>query len=163
MSDEKEKLRQKYELEDKEASSSSKQLPDAPPAYDDVQQEQNPYGNSYQQQQSQPPQHQFGYGSQNYPPPQPNQQHYQPDPMQDPNVYKIQPDLVNINYSPPEHLNPQYQEFKQNQQAKMARGEFSAVNSKPNINKGHTSQKTKIQSSFPGASGATYHNAANNH
>ncbi|KAI5951577.1 hypothetical protein KGF54_004651 [Candida jiufengensis] len=161
MSDEKEKLRQKYKQEELNASSSSKQLPDAPPAYDDIQGQQNPYNNNNNYQPTppqQPPQSQFGYNNQQYPP----QQQYQQDPMQDPNVYKVQPNLVNINYSPPEHLQPQYQEFKQNQQQKMARGEFSASSSKPEINKGHTSKTTKIQSSFPGASGATYHNAANN-
>ena len=38
-----------------------------------------------------------------------------PDPLNDPNVYKIQPDKVNITLAPPEHLNPQYQEYLANE------------------------------------------------
>ena len=38
-----------------------------------------------------------------------------PDPLNDPNVYKIQPEKVNITLAPPEHLNPQYQEYLANE------------------------------------------------
>jgi len=183
MSDEKEKLRQKYALEEQQAaqmgsSSHNNNLPnDAPPAYEDIQGFQNPYSDNHDSHgqfaapmgapnyAQQPPPGDYSNYS-NYPPPPPqqgsssssSQQHQQPPP----NLYTIKPTVVDINNTDPQNLNPQYQIFKQNQDAKVARGEYAAWNPKAPLEKGHKSNK-KIDLSFPGRSGATYYNAANKH
>ena len=198
MSSEKEILRQKYQREEEEGEqktafiSKNSLLPEAPPAYDDIQPQQKPYTSSSSQSQFQsewqalPHSNNFGYPgvqqqNQGYSYPsgpsspfaqsQSQLQSQAPQAPQvpssqenEPNVYKIKPDLANINYAPLQHLNPQYEEFRQNQQAKMAKGErnYMDPNYKAPINKGHVGKK-KIDLSFPGRSGATYHNAANNH
>ncbi|KAI5950397.1 hypothetical protein CANMA_005325 [Candida margitis] len=175
MSDEKEKLRQKYACEEQEAQSGNHSLPDAPPAYEDIQGSQNPYSDN---QYAPPPNgsQDNGYGQTpsgnyaNYPPPHPQQPPQPPQPQQGSssaqqqpqNLYTIKPTVVDINNTDPRNLNPQYQIFKQNQEAKVARGEYAAWDPKAPLEKGHTSNK-KIDSSFPGRSGATYYNAANKH
>ncbi|KAI3406843.2 hypothetical protein KGF56_000449 [Candida oxycetoniae] len=148
MSEEKERLRQKYEKEEQLAYNGSSShggggLPEAPPAYEDIQSQQNPYTNE-----------KLDYEK----PPQANDHNLVVNQDQ-PNVYKTKPELVNINDAPAEYLNPQYAKFRQNQQSKVARGEHANWDPKPLLNPGHVSNQ-KIQSSFPGKSGATYHNAA---
>ncbi|KAG5417586.1 hypothetical protein I9W82_005222 [Candida metapsilosis] len=174
MSDEKERLRQKYALEEQQAAAgqdSSHNLPDAPPAYDDIQGSQGPYSGS-----SNHPQDQFAPQSDapdySQPPPDNNYPNY-PPPLQQggsssqqqqppQNLYTIKPTVVDINNTDPQNVNPQYPIFQKNQQDKVARGEYAAWNPKAPLEKGHTSNK-KVDSSFPGSSGATYYNAANKH
>lgn len=174
MSDEKEKLRQKYALEEQAAQLGSHNLPDAPPAYEDIQGSQNPYTNNLNGQfaPSQiPPLNAPGYAQPppdnyaNYPPPQTYPQQgssSSSSSQQSQNLYTIKPNVVDINNTEPQNLNPQYQIFKQNQEAKIARGEYAAWNPKAPLEKGHTSNK-KVDLCFPGRSGATYYNAANKH
>ena len=124
-----------------------------PPPYEDIQSQQNPYDRPALQ----PPVTTFTGGAHpaNYSRPQ------QPiDPLQDPNVYKIKPDKVNITLSPPEHLNPQYQQYVANEPERFKRGDFPTNHNAP-LNRGHVNPNNKSNKGFPGRSGATYHNAAN--
>lgn len=86
-----------------------------------------------------------------------------PDPLNDPNVYKIQPDKVNITLAPPEHLNPQYQEYLANEPDRFKRGDYPNKYYKHGapLNEGHVNSSNKSNKGFPGRSGATYHRAAN--
>ncbi|CAK9435766.1 uncharacterized protein LODBEIA_P04620 [Lodderomyces beijingensis] len=178
---EKERLRQNYESQEQTSSAAgepSRQMPDAPPAYDEIQHQQNPYDappppepNSHPPLQPQPrpqepltfgyptlPQQQqtsFGYGA-GYGP-----GYGKPmgDPTHDPNVYKIKPDKVDIRIAPPEHLNPQYVEFRRQQQAGgMINGDPKGP---PDNGHGGGRKKKVIDSSFPGNVGARYHNGSN--
>ncbi|KAI5957955.1 hypothetical protein KGF57_002763 [Candida theae] len=180
MSDEKEKLKQKYALEEQQAAAAQQgssshnnnnNIPDAPPAYDDIQGPNDQFAPppdtpSYSQHPPPPPppqqqqQQQDHYA--NYAPPQQGgglSSQQQPHPQ---NLYTIKPNVVNINNTDPQNVNPQYPIFQSNQQAKVARGEYAAWNPKAPLEKGHTSNK-RVDSSFPGSSGATYYNAANKH
>ncbi|RCK63404.1 hypothetical protein Cantr_10100 [Candida viswanathii] len=132
---------------------------DAPPPYEEIQSQQNPYSrpappppaasekrlsDEKYSRPAAPPQHQKQYA----------------DPLEDPTVLKIKPDKVNITLSPPEHLNPQYQEYLANEPERFRRGEFPTNHNVP-LNKGHVNPNNKANRGFPGRSGATYHNAAN--
>lgn len=129
-----------------------------------------PEGPSYDQ----PPQQQWGQ-----PPPQqwgqPPQQQWgqQPgegssyDPMNDPNVYKVAPQMVNITQANPQHLNPQYQEYLQRDQERIRQGdypkgpEFYGRKGAP-LSPSYQNQGSKTGGgAFPGKSGVSYHNAAN--
>ncbi|KAG7663611.1 uncharacterized protein J8A68_002860 [[Candida] subhashii] len=116
-----------------------------------------------------------GYNVQpGYPPPQPGyppaqpgygyQQQQQPyyNPAQDPNVLKITPDLVNITQAPPEHLNPQYQEYLRRDPERIKNGDYPNQYYKHGapLDKGHKSTGGS-SGGFPGRSGATYHGVAN--
>lgn len=80
-----------------------------------------------------------------------------------PDVYYVQPQLVNITQAPPQHLNPQYQEYLARDQERMKYGDFPKgreyfKHGAP-LAPGHKSSKKT--GGFPGSSGATYHSAAN--
>ncbi|EMG49820.1 hypothetical protein G210_5345 [Candida maltosa Xu316] len=140
--------------DEKENKSYDRPAYDAPPAYEEIQSQQQPYGRPSEPQ----PQSQFQVQSQPQPQFQPQQQ--QIDPLQDPNVYKIKPGKVNITLSPPEHLNPQYQEYLANEPERFKRGDFPNNHNAP-LNPGHVNPNNKSNKGFPGRNGATYHNAAN--
>ncbi|EGV64369.1 hypothetical protein PSN45_003792 [Yamadazyma tenuis] len=105
-------------------------------------------------------------GNNEYPPekqqPPPNGKY---DPMADPKVYKVPPQLVNITQANPQHLNPSYPQYQEREQQRLAQGHA------PNparwkhgapLEPGKTNPSHKTGgSSFPGRGGATYNNAAN--
>lgn len=102
-----------------------------------------------------------GYGN----PPQ-GYQGGQYDPMQDPNVIKVKPQMVNITQANPEHLNPSYQQYLQRDAQRIQQGDFP----KPHdyykhgapLSEGRVNTKLKSGGgAFPGRSGATYDSAAN--
>ncbi|CAK7895897.1 hypothetical protein CAAN1_12S02586 [[Candida] anglica] len=86
------------------------------------------------------------------------------DPMQDPNVYKVPPQMVNITQANPQHLNPSYPQFLQREQD---RHKYGATEPPPPkhgapLSQGHKNPNSKTGGgSFPGSSGVTYNNAAN--
>lgn len=143
-------MSEKLQWEKNSKSNQSQHPSDAPPPYEEIQSQQNPYDRPPPQQQQQQQQEPNNYSR----PQQPI------DPLQDPNVYKIKPDKVNITLSPPEHLNPQYQEYLANEPERFKRGDFPNNHNVP-LNPGHANPKNKSNKGFPGRSGATYHNAAN--
>jgi len=154
---EKDKLKQQYQAEQQGYS-----RPEAPPPpYEEIQSQQNPYGGETRPQQ--------GYDNKPYPDQlyqqqqQQQQQQQVPDPLNDPNVYKIQPEKVNITLAPPEHLNPQYQEYLANEPDRFKRGDYPNKYYKHGapLNEGHVNSSNKSNKGFPGRSGVTYHRAAN--
>lgn len=96
------------------------------------------------------------YPPQGYPPQNPNY-----NPMNDPNVYKVKPQLVNITQANPDHLNPAYPEFQQREQQRWAQGDYPKhpKHGAP-LSKGNTNPNKFGASAFPGRGGATYNNAA---
>lgn len=84
------------------------------------------------------------------------------DPMQDPNVYKVPPQLVNITQANPQHLNPSYPEFQQREQQRWAQGDYpKQYKHGAPLAKGKTNPNNKFGGgAFPGSGGATYGNAA---
>lgn len=84
------------------------------------------------------------------------------NPMNDPNVYKVKPQLVNITQANPQHLNPSYPEFQQREQQRWAQGDYpkQQKHGAP-LTKGKVNPNNKFGgSAFPGRGGATYNNAA---
>ncbi|CUM63168.1 uncharacterized protein PRCAT00000736001 [Priceomyces carsonii] len=88
------------------------------------------------------------------------------DPMNDPNVYKVAPQMVDITRANPEHLNPDYIRYQERDRQRFAQGDFP--NPRSSFKHGAPlapSKKDPTNStgkSFPGRSGVTYKNAANN-
>lgn len=116
----------------------------------------SPQGNQYSSQGNQFPQSQ-GYNGQ-------QQANY--DPMNDPNVYKVAPQRVNITQANPQHLNPQYQEYLARDQERIKEGDYPKgrewFKRGAPLNENRVNLKNKTGgSSFPGSGGATYHDAAN--
>lgn len=102
-----------------------------------------------------------GYGN----PPQ-GYQGQQYDPMKDPNVIKVKPQMVNITQANPEHLNPSYQQYLQRDAQRIQQGDYP----KPHdyykhgapLSQGTVNPNLKTGGgAFPGRGGATYNNAAN--
>lgn len=89
------------------------------------------------------------------------------DPMKDPNVYKVPPQMVNITQANPQHLNPQYQEYLQRDQERVAHGdypkgpEFYGRKGAPLSPSQQDPNNKTGGGAFPGKSGVSYHNAAN--
>lgn len=87
------------------------------------------------------------------------------DSNQDPNVYNVPPELVDISRANPQHLNPAYQQYLRRdaervQQGDIPKGRENFKHGAP-LNPG-TVNNNKKTSGFPGAKGgATYNNAAN--
>ncbi|CAI5757406.1 unnamed protein product [Candida verbasci] len=159
MSSEKEKLKA-------QEAQQNNQFNEAPPPYEQLQQQQAYSQQGYSQQ---------GYGNYQQPQQQGNSQGYNEydkppattqgyDVNQDPNVYKIAPDRVNITIAPPQHVHPQFQEYMANEPMRQARGDYLPQNNQfkhgAPLNRGHTSSN-KQNKGFPGSSGVTYNNAAN--
>lgn len=85
------------------------------------------------------------------------------NPMDDPNVYKVPPQLVNISQANPQHLNPSYPQFLQREQQRRMQGDFPqqfkhGAPLEPSVK---NNQKKTGGGAFPGRSGVTYNNAAN--
>ncbi|KAF6062858.1 hypothetical protein FOB64_005900 [Candida albicans] len=137
---EKDKLKQQYQAEQQGYS-----RPEAPPPpYEEIQSQQNPYGGETRPQQ--------GYDNKPYP-----DQSYQQQQQQQ------QQQQVNITLAPPEHLNPQYQEYLANEPDRFKRGDYPNKYYKHGapLNEGHVNSSNKSNKGFPGRSGVTYHRAAN--
>jgi hypothetical protein len=88
------------------------------------------------------------------------------DANQDPNVYTVPPQLVNISQANPAHLNPAYQQYLRRdaervQQGDIPKGRENFKHGAP-LNPGTVNKNKKSSGGFPGAKGgATYNNAAN--
>ncbi|KAK6462472.1 hypothetical protein DFJ63DRAFT_159516 [Scheffersomyces coipomensis] len=141
-----------------------------PPAYEEIATDYNRH------QQAIPPPQQQQYhsfppnsGSSYAPPPVQNTQvgyNYNPppqtynDPLQDPNVYRVPADIVNITQTMPHYLNPSYQQYLERDQQRIQQGNFPNPNGP--LNTGTQNPTRKGGSGFfPGKSGVTYNNAAN--
>ncbi|RLV94036.1 hypothetical protein JA1_002068 [Spathaspora sp. JA1] len=166
-------MSEKEQLKKKEEGAYNRAPMDAPPPYEESQSQsydrpppQQPPAQEYQQpyygnQQgySQGYYDKPDYGSGSYAP---NNQ-YQGYPAQQPppNTYTIKPDKVNISIAPPQHVNPQYQEYLAREQQRIQMGDYPDNYGKHGapLNKGKTSKNAS--KGFPGRSGATYHEAAN--
>lgn len=84
------------------------------------------------------------------------------DPMNDPGVIKVAPQMVNIALARPEHLNPAYPQFQQREQERRKYGapDPPRKHGAP-LAPGHTAAGSKTGGgAFPGSSGATYNSAA---
>lgn len=139
-------------LRNRNTGESTEEAP--PPPYSEVDPKlQEQYG----QTPSQPgyaPQNNYGYST----PPQ--------NVMEDPNVLKVKPQLVNISQANPEHLNPAYPEFQAREAQRMQQGDYPKPRSYfkhgAPLSQGHVHPENKTGGgSFPGSSNASYHNAAN--
>lgn len=88
------------------------------------------------------------------------------DPLQDPNVYKVKPQKVDISRANPDHLHPSYIQFQERERERMMTGDYSKpmqlyVHGAP-LPEGKVNPKSKTGGgAFPGRSGATYDDAAN--
>lgn len=90
-------------------------------------------------------------------------QNGQMNPMDDPNVYKVPPQLVNISQANPQHLNPSYPEFQQREQERWAHGDVprpDAYKHGAPLAPSHKGTQRTGGGAFPGRGGATYNNAA---
>jgi hypothetical protein len=84
------------------------------------------------------------------------------DPMNDPGVIKVAPQMVNIALARPEHLNAAYPQFQQREHERRKYGapDPPRKHGAP-LAPGHTAAGSKTGGgSFPGSSGATYNSAA---
>lgn len=86
------------------------------------------------------------------------------DPMQDPNVIKVKPNMVNISQARPEHLNPSYPEFQARENERWKQGNTPIPreyykHGAP-LAPGHQGSSKTGGGAFPGSLGASYNNAA---
>lgn len=136
--------------------------PQAIPSYAEKDQEKG-YQQGYG---GQPPQAGYDNAPQGYGNPPQGYQGEQYDPMKDPNVIKVKPQMVNISQANPEHLNPSYQQYLQRDAQRIQQGDFP----KPHdyykhgapLSEGKVNPKLQTGGgAFPGRGGATYDNSAN--
>ncbi|KAK6459136.1 uncharacterized protein RJT20DRAFT_124304 [Scheffersomyces xylosifermentans] len=101
-----------------------------------------------------------GYADQNYP------QQGSSQAYDNPNVYKVKPNIVNMTLASPDQLHPSYQQYLKRdeeriQQGNIPLGRENFKHGAP-LEPGRVSTKTKTGGkTFPGRSGATYNDAAN--
>lgn len=86
------------------------------------------------------------------------------DPMQDPNVIKVKPDMVNISMANPDHLNPSYPEFQARENERWKQGNTPIPreyykHGAP-LAPGHKGSSKTGGGAFPGSQGATYNDVA---
>lgn len=84
--------------------------------------------------------------------------------MNDPNVYKVPPQMVNITQANPQHLNPQYGEYLARDEQRIRQGNFPGGNFGSKGAPLAPSKKGSARTgggAFPGLGSATYHEAAN--
>lgn len=86
------------------------------------------------------------------------------DPMNDPNVIKVKPNMVNISQARPEHLNPSYPEFQARENERWKQGNTPMPreyfkHGAP-LAPGHKGSSKTGGGAFPGSQGATYDTAA---
>ncbi|ODV80967.1 uncharacterized protein CANTADRAFT_42700, partial [Suhomyces tanzawaensis NRRL Y-17324] len=125
-------------------------------------QNQNPPPNGWQNQNLPP----NGWQNHNQPQGQWQGQSGPYDPLQDPNVYKVKPQKVNITLAPQEHLNPSYGQYLERDKERIKNGDYpkppEMFKHGAPLEPGHKNPNQRAGgSSFPGRGGATYNNAAN--